>query len=151
MYSNDHTTFSAILNIRKRSMSFGFGLGDVLSAAQLALSVYNACKEAPAGFKALAEEVEAMYIVLQSIRKSISESETEIAVKRREELNRVSRGSLSVLKELQDLLNKYSSLGSSYRKTWDKLRWGDEKVDLLRSRIISNISLLTAFNTSLVK
>ncbi|KZP27568.1 hypothetical protein FIBSPDRAFT_1040109 [Athelia psychrophila] len=86
----------------------------------------------------------------QSIRKSISESETEIAVKRREELNRVSRGSLSVLKELQDLLDKYSSLGSSYRKTWDKLRWGDEKVDLLRSRIISNISLLTAFNTSLV-
>lgn len=132
-------------------MSFGFGLGDVLSAAQLALSVYTACKAAPAEFRALSEEVEAMYTVLQNIRKSISESETEIAVERREELNRVSRGSLSVLKELQDLLDKYSSLGSKYRKTWDKYRWGDEKVDLLRSRIISNISLLTAFNTSLVK
>lgn len=118
---------------------------------KLALSVYTACKEAPIEFKALSEEVEAMYIVLQSIRKSISESETQIAVEKREELDRVSRGSISVLNELRDLLNRYSSLGSNSHKTWDKYRWGDENVYLLRSRLISNTSLLTTFNTSLVK
>lgn len=131
-------------------MSFGFGVSDVVAAAELAWKVYSACIDAPIEFKVLSQEVEAMHIVLESIRKSVLDAGLD--ENRRNDLNRVSRGSITVLTELEALLEKYSSLGSANRRTWDKLRWpGAEKITSLRARLTSNISLLTAFNSSLMK
>lgn len=131
------------------SMSLGpFGVGELVSAVRLAWTVYNACQSAPLEFKALSEEVEALYIVLQSTERVILDAELD--ADRIHDLNRVSQGCITVLTELEVLMNKYQSLGSSGR-TWDKLRWGREKIEPLRGRLVSNISLLTAFNSSLMK
>jgi hypothetical protein len=130
-------------------MSMGpFGVGELVSAARLAWTVYNACQSAPREFKALSEEVEALYIVLESVKRVVLDAGLDAS--RTDDLNRVSQGCITVLTELDALMNKYRSLGSSGR-TWDKLRWGQEKIEPLRGRLVSNISLLTAFNSSLMK
>jgi len=129
-------------------MPMGTGVGEFLSAARLAWRVYNACKDAPNQFKAISEEVEALHVVLESIKKVILDSGLDAS--RADDLNRVSGGCVTVLTELEALLDKYKSLGTT-RRTWDKLRWGQEKIDPLRARITSNVSLLSAFNSSLMK
>lgn len=130
------------------SMPMGISVGDFLTAARLAWTVYNACQAAPAQFRALSEEVEALYIVLESIKKVVLDSGLDDG--RINDLNHVSRGCIAVLTELEVLMKKYESLGTS-RKTWDKLKWGQENIGALRGRLTSNISLLTAFNSSLMK
>jgi hypothetical protein len=129
-------------------MSIGIGVGDFLTATQLAWTVYTACKAAPDQFKALSEEVEALHVVLESIKKV--DMDAELDSSKLNDLNRVSRGCITVLTELEVLVKKYKSLGTS-RRTWDKLRWGQEDINLLRGRLTSNVSLLTAFNASLMK
>ena len=129
-------------------MSFGFGVGDFLTAAQLAWKVYSACQSAPSQFKALSDEVEALHIVLESIKKVVLGAGLDAS--NVNDLNRVSRGCITVLTELEALMKKYKSLGTNRRK-WDRLRWGQEDIDVLRARLTSNVSLLTAFNSSLMK
>jgi hypothetical protein len=129
-------------------MSFGFGVGDFLTVSQLAWTVYSACQAAPSQFKALSEEVEALHVVLESIKKVVLG--VGLDASNINDLNRVSRGCITVLTELEALMKKHKSLGSS-RGAWDRLRWGQENIDLLRARLTSNVSLLTAFNSSLMK
>jgi hypothetical protein len=129
-------------------MSFGFGVGDFLTAAQLAWTVYSACQAAPSQFKALSDEVEALHIVLESIKKVVLGAGLDAS--NVNDLNRVSRGCITVLTELEALIKKYKSLGTNRRKR-DRLRWGQEDIDVLRARLTSNVSLLTAFNSSLMK
>jgi Fungal N-terminal domain of STAND proteins len=131
------------------SMSVGINIGEFLSAIQLAWTVYIACKDAPHQFKALSEEVEALHIVLESIKKVVLD--TGLDPNKINDLNRVSRGCVTVLTELDVLMKKYKSLGTAKRKTWDKLRWSQEDIEPLRGRLTSNVSLLTAFNASLLK
>jgi len=128
-------------------MSMGISIGEFITAARLAWTVYNACQAAPAQFRALSEEVEALHIVLESIKKVVLDSGLDDG--RINDLNRVSRGCITVLTELEVLMKKYESLGTG-RKKWDKLKWGQENIGALRGRLTSNISLLTAFNASLV-
>jgi len=129
-------------------MSVGVGVGDIVSAVRLAWTVYDACRAAPAQFKVLSEEVEALRIVLESITKGVIDAGLD--ANQINDLNLVCRGSTTVLIELQTLLDKYKSLGAG-RRTWDRLKWGQENIDLLRMRLTSNISLLSAFNSTLLK
>ena len=100
-------------------MSIGpFGVGELVSAARLAWTVYNACKSAPREFKVLSEEVESLYIVLESTRRVVLDAGLDAS--RIYDLNRVSEGCITVLTELEVLMDKYQSLGSS-GITWDKL------------------------------
>ena len=55
-----------------------------------------------------------------------------------------------IVKELDNLLKKYKSLGSTGNLI-DRLKWGQEDLDGLRERLRSNINLLTTFNASLAK
>ena len=62
-----------------------------------------------------------------------------------ERLNIIKEGCEKVLIDLQNLVQKYESLGTQSKRTWDRMRWGNEDVAEIRSRLTSNISLLTAF------
>jgi hypothetical protein len=129
-------------------LSVGIGFGDFVVAAQLAWAVYSACQAAPGQFKVVSEEVEALHIVLESIKEVVLDAGLD--ANKTNDLNRVSRGCITVLTELDALMDKYKSLGTS-RRTWDRLRWGQEKIESLRGRIVANVSLLSAFNSSLVQ
>ena len=64
---------------------------------------------------------------------------------RAERLNTIKEGCEKVLVDLQNLVEKYESLGTQSKRTWDRMRWGNEDVAEIRARLTSNISLLTAF------
>ena len=128
----------------------GISVGDIVLAARLAWTVYSACQAAPHEFEALSQEVEALYIVLESIKTVVSNAGLDAT--KINDLNRVAQGSISVLTELEALMEKYKSLGTGTRtRTWDRLRWGQQEIALLRGRLISNVSLLSAFNSNLAK
>ena len=57
----------------------------------------------------------------------------------------MKEGCEKVLVDLQNLVEKYESLGTQSKRTWDRMRWGNEDVAEIRARLTSNISLLTAF------
>ena len=54
------------------------------------------------------------------------------------------------MKELDNLLKKYKSLESTCNLI-DRLKWGQEDLAGLRDKIRTNISMLTAFNSTLTK
>lgn len=64
---------------------------------------------------------------------------------RAERLNTIKEGCEKVLVDLQNLVERYESLGTQSKRTWDRMRWGNEDVAQIRARLTSNISLLTAF------
>ena len=64
---------------------------------------------------------------------------------RAERLNTIKEGCEKVLLDLQNLVKKYESLGTQSKRTWDRMRWGNEDVTEIRARLTSNISLLTVF------
>lgn len=57
----------------------------------------------------------------------------------------IKEGCKKVLIDLQNLVEKYESLGAQSKRTWDRMRWGNEDVAEIRARLTSNISILTAF------
>lgn len=60
-------------------------------------------------------------------------------------------GTKEVLQDLKKLLDNYESLGTQAQRAWDRMRWGLEDLAEVRSRIISNTTLLTAFNSQLAR
>ena len=64
---------------------------------------------------------------------------------RAERLKIIEDGCYRVLVDLQGLVEKYESLGTQTKRTWDRMRWGNEDIAEIRARITSNITILTAF------
>jgi chromosome segregation ATPase len=64
-------------------------------------------------------------------------------------------GCKQVLEELNTILRKYQNIdehgkecAATSQKVWSRLRWNQDEIKELRSRITSNATLLNAFNTS---
>lgn len=130
-------------------MSFGFSLGDFVTIPTLAWQVYKSCKDSSDDFKSVADDVVALHIVLREVEEHLKEQ--PISNPRQAHLAALTRTCHAVLNDLEKLLEKYDSLGSQSRRTWDRMRWGLEDIDQLRARLSSSTSMLTAFNTSLIR
>ena len=126
-------------------MSFGFGVGDFVQLGQLAWSVYKACKEAPESFGNISQEVLSLHAVLREVDETITGH--ELTQTQEAGLKTVGHGCHNVLTDLETLVNKYESLGTQSKRTWDRMGWGFEGVADLRSRLTSSTVLLTAFMT----
>ena len=124
---------------------FGVGVGDFITVTTLAWNLWKSCSAAPTSFGNICDEVLALHVVL----KQIEENLPSLTSVEKDQLNMVTRGCANTLKDLQNLIKKYESLGTSTRRTWDRLNWGRENVTDLRVRLMSNITLLNTFwNTS---
>jgi chromosome segregation ATPase len=131
-------------------MSFGVGLGDLLHITKVAWDIYKACKESSEDFRRLSQEVASLHVVLKETEDYIREF-TDIDTSRRHRLEILTDGCNSTLQDLQKLLNSYESLGTQAQRTWDRMRFGLEDLADVRSRLVSNATLLTAFNSTLAK
>jgi hypothetical protein len=130
-------------------MSFGYGVGDFLAVTQLAWNVYTGCKEAPKHFQDISSEVSSLHIILKETEEFIAAETDGLGPEREERLRRILGGCRDVLTELDALLEKFNSLGTSSKRTVDRLRWGQEEVVALRGRLILNISLLNDFKANI--
>jgi len=84
--------------------------------------------------------------------------ERELTSQQQTELDDIAKGCRSVLKNLNETLEKYHELdsnpkplGRKARRVWKKLKWEPEDIKELRSRIIANITLLNAFQGKLAR
>lgn len=130
-------------------MNFGYSVGDFVICIQLAHKVWRECRDAPDEFRAVSTEVASLQLVLKEVQESVNDHEPSPS--KMNDLKQLIEGCNDVLKELQSLLQKYKSLGTQSRRTWDRLRWGEEHVESIRQRVISNIGLLTSFNVSIIR
>ena len=124
-------------------MGFGYSVGDFVVIGQLAWRIYKVCKDAPESFKNIAQEVLSLHAVLKELEETYSDANFSAAQQSR--LRIVGDGCRAVLEDLQGLVDRYNSLGTSTKRTWDRLAWGSEDIAELRSRLISNTGLLTTF------
>ncbi|MCJ1469020.1 hypothetical protein MMC07_007652 [Pseudocyphellaria aurata] len=122
-------------------MSFGVSAGDFALLGQLAFRIYKACKDAPDSFKNLSQEVSSLHMVLKEVEETLSDS--GLSAPQQSRLQCVGDGCRVVLENLQCSLDKYNSLGTKSKRTWDRLGWGSKDIAELRSRLISNTVMLT--------
>jgi hypothetical protein len=124
-------------------MSFGYGVGDIIGLGCLAWNVYQACKDVPARFGQLTQEVLSLHAVIKEVQEAIWEE--DLSLPRRCGLQVVMNGCRSVLEDLEKLLTKYERLGTKANRTWERMGWASTDISLYRERLVSNTVLLTAF------
>ena len=134
-------------NLTALTMSFGVSASDFVLCVQLAHNLWRGCREAPSDFRAVCTEVASLHLVLNEAR----ETAHDLSESKAEDLKQLIDGCKSVLQELEALLQRYKSLGTQSRRTWDRLHWAREPVKDIRERLRSSTALLTSFNTSLAK
>ena len=124
-------------------MSVGYSVGDFVAVGTLAWSVYRSCKGAPESFGDISSEVLSLHAVLKEAEEDIFV--WPLSSTKQEHLKVVGDGCYHVLKDLDNLVQKYQSLGTQSKRAWDRMRWGAEDIAQLRARLISNTGLLTAW------
>ncbi|KAH8816232.1 hypothetical protein F5884DRAFT_852680 [Xylogone sp. PMI_703] len=129
-------------------MSFGISIGDFVAVTSLAWNIYNSCRDSPGEFKIISDEVESLHIILENSSKHILQY--GIDINKETELNRLIAGCHAVLNDIQKLLGRYSKLGAKKRNIWRRIRWAIEDISGVKNRLTSTVTLLTAFNSSLV-
>ncbi|KAI2608008.1 hypothetical protein GGR54DRAFT_392384 [Hypoxylon sp. NC1633] len=129
-------------------MSFGVGFGDLVLASKLAWSIYKACKDSGENFKRISNEVASLHVVLKETEDYISEF-SELDTSRKNRLTILTDGCNATLQDLEKLLKTYERLGTQAQRTWDRMRFGLEDFADIRSRLVSSVTMLTAFNSSL--
>jgi hypothetical protein len=128
-------------------MSFGISAGDFIVIGKLAFDLYQQCHDAPNEFRDLSSELANLRTALELV--SLTVKERRLDASQELYLRRLQQGCQTVLVELETLLSKYKSLGTNKKWKWKWITWGGEKVIDIRQRLISNIGMLTSFNTIL--
>jgi hypothetical protein len=70
-------------------------------------------------------------------------------VGKKKELTMLVKNCNGVLQQLNNLLTKYESLGTTSKRTWDRLKRGTENLSEIREKIMSHTSSMTLFLTTL--
>jgi hypothetical protein len=128
-------------------MSFGFSIGDFITVPAFAWSIYKSCKNSSEHFQGLTKDVCQLHTVLKEIDDFLKE-EHHLPPDREARLLLLGKGCLDTLKEIEDLLEKYESLGTQSQRAWDRMRFGLEDVTALRAKLVSQTTMLTALHTS---
>ena len=127
-------------------MSFGLSISDFITVATVCWKVYKECKESIGEFKNISAEVGGLYTVLKEVEELLSEQ--KLNSKGESRLVVLITDCHDVIKDVEKRLNKYKSLGTKSSRTWDRLRWGINDINDLRLRLISQTTLLDAFNNT---
>jgi hypothetical protein len=125
-------------------MSFGYSTSEIVALGQLSWKVYKSCRDAPESFKNVSQEALSLHALLLELGENLS-AQTLSSPTRQARLKTIGDGCRDVLEELQTLVHKYESLGTQSKRTWDRVKWGSNDIAELRSRLSSNVLLLTAF------
>ena len=125
-------------------MRVGYSVGDFAALEQLASKTFEACKEdAPEGFKDISQGVLVMHTWLSRIG-GIS-SGAPLSAAQQSYLEDIRNGCGAILEDLQAILDRYKGRGKKSKRIWDRLGWGSNDIAELRSRLLSNTALMTAY------
>lgn len=138
---------------------YGFGVSDFIDVGKLAWNVYKSCmyephkgrqhakqwagKAAPESFGNISSEVLSLHAVLKECKETLFTR--PLPPEKAERLQVIKEGCDKVLIDLQNLVEKYKSLGTQRRNTGDRMRWANEDIAQIRARLTSNIGFLNVF------
>ena len=125
-------------------MGFGYGVSDILAMGGLCWTVYKKCKDSSGNYAELSGEVSNLHSVLQETEELFSQQ--NLTSEQQIRLASCQQGCSTVLKDLDGLLAKYESLGTRSKRTFDRLGYGMHDMKDIRLRLISNVTMLDAFN-----
>jgi hypothetical protein len=128
------------------TMNFGYSVGDFIAVGTLAWKIYKSCRAAPESFGNIHLEVLSLHAMLKEAEETVFVH--PLSPTQQERLKVVGDGCYSVLEDLQALIQRYESLGTQSKRTWDRIRWGAEPVAELRARLTVHIGLL---NTAYIR
>jgi hypothetical protein len=118
-------------------MSFGYSAGELLGFAQLSWKIVQNSRRACGEHHGLTREVKSLHSALKRLEREASEAESAEASTTptdSKDLKRAIRGCVRVLRELDGILEKYSSLSErelSVKKLWSKVRFGNSEMQEL--------------------
>ena len=125
-------------------MSLGYSVGDFIAISQLAIKVYTAYKDAPDIYGNISDEVAGLQVLIDKVEQQFKS--TTISSNDRHNGQKILKGCQSVLEDLNSLIEKYKSLASTNKRLFFKrVKLGMEDITTLRSRLISNTTLLSSF------
>ncbi len=125
-------------------MSFGFSVGDFVAVGNLCWTVYKRCKDSSGNYKELSNEVGALHNVIKETEELLSQQQLSPEQKSKLDLSR--SGCEGILQDLDKLLAKYEGLGTKSQRTFDRMGFGMQNMNSIRTRLISNVTLLDTFN-----
>ncbi|KAI9773768.1 MAG: hypothetical protein M1839_002001 [Geoglossum umbratile] len=142
----------------KVTMNLGFNF---IASLELVNEIRTRFVDAPDQFQAISDEIRSLSIILEDVK--IALPQRDLTDEQHGDLNSIAGGCHNVLKALNETLEGYQELGSNtkdydsksfrfkVRRGWKSLRWEPDDIRELRSRITSNVSLLSAFNGRLTR
>lgn len=126
-------------------MSFGFGIGDILAVGQLSWRLYKKCKDSSENYTELSSAVLTLHGVIKETEELFEKQ--DVTPEQKVRMATCRQGCEGVLKDLEGLLTRYESLGTRSQRTFDRMGFGMQDMKSLHLRLISNVSMLEAFNT----
>jgi hypothetical protein len=135
-------------------MSFGYGVGDIITVTTLALKAIQNTRQACGQYDELTREVTSLHIVLSRLQHEAENPSSlllHLSVDEKEELNHILKSCDEILKILNAILEKYGTLGDGGRsatKLWQRVRFGNgEMQDLnnIRNQLSSQTASLALF------
>lgn len=134
-------------------MSFGIGIGDIISITTLAWDTFTALKSAPEEFEGIKMEVLSLSMTLQTLS---DEAEMPYSILRRatpqkkENLRLLLENTTNGLSELRSLVDRCSSLGNFERRHFfERVDFARKGKQALRDRLAIHTSSLNMLLTSL--
>ena len=134
------------LQLKSDVMSFGFAVGDFIAVGALCWKVYTRVKDSPGKYAELASEVLSLYAVIKETGDDFSHQ--SLTRDERAKMKPCQRGCEEVLHDLDKLLSKYESLGTKSQRNLDRVGFGMQDMNAIRSRLISNVTMLNTFNNA---
>ena len=121
-------------------MSFGFGVGDVLSVYQFATQVYESCSKAPQQFAELRNQVKSIINALEVFNDHLTSR--RLSLDQEAELRSVIDGFKPILSELSALIARRQKLQSGRLELWNRMRWpSNQKLNNLRLRLTDQLNI----------
>jgi len=145
-------------------MSFGFSPGDVVAAARLAWSLYEALKDCPEEVEKISKDLTTVYGILNHIKDDLDAPVS--AIKNHGEcrmrlLETMVRDLEKTLEEVKNLVERYRHLGrgdgknkaSKKDQIWVKMKWviGKQKIKRVHQDISVHISRFGLLMTAMGK
>lgn len=131
-------------------MSFGFGVGDILGAADLAYKLWKYCykvaRDAPQDFQLLVSEINTLSQSIRFLEEEGRDPNSTLVRSGPDRIlmvNEMIARVVVTLRELQSIAEKYEKLGDLSRgrlkQVWSKFKWSVDASDLdaLRNKVIS--------------
>ena len=128
-------------------MSFGFSVSDIIALTQLTIRTYNGWKNACGKHGDITSNLAVLQTLLMRIEAE-AQAPNSLIARNAEDFGgwRTLRESCHTLVvELEEVLDKYKSLGTNRRKNWDRIRLGNRNLDDLNKRLVRKTTSLSAY------